>query len=205
MAVDHALGLACGAARVTHRRRLAFIGDPEARWGRSGEQLLVVDDAGIVGNFRSCVATARVVHDDHMAHGRHLVHQRPQDRQQRTVGEDHFVFGVVGDVGDLFGEQPDVQRVQHPARARRSEVQLEVTVGVPCERRHSARGGDAEVVECAAEAPGPLCPAPVVGALDAGSGCGHDLLVREQRLGAFNERVQGERLVHHRRVHDAAG
>src|SRR3712207_8525387 len=37
-------------------------------------------------------------------------------------------------VGQLLGEQPDVQRVQHPAGAGRGEVELEVALAVPAER-----------------------------------------------------------------------
>ena len=58
---------------------------------------------------------------------------------QRPVDEDHLVLGVVDDVGELLGEQPDVERVQHPAAARRGEVELEVAGGVPAE------GGDPAV------------------------------------------------------------
>ena len=84
--------------------------------------------------------------------------QRRQQAEQRAVDEDHLVVGVVDDVRQLLGEQPDVQRVQHTPGARRGEVQLEVAGGVPGERGHPAVGGDAERVEHAAEAAGARRP-----------------------------------------------
>ena len=94
--------------------------------------------------------------------------QRREQAEQRAVDEDHLVVGVVDDVGELLGEQPDVQRVQHAPGARRGEVQLEVAGRVPRERRHAAVGGDAEVVEHAAEPAGPRRPVAVVRALQPG-------------------------------------
>ena len=87
--------------------------------------------------------------------------QRGQQGEQRAVDEDHLVVGVVDDVGELLGEQPDVERVQDTPGARRGEVQLEVAGGVPRERRHPAVIGDAERVEHAAEAPGAVGPVAV--------------------------------------------
>ena len=65
--------------------------------------------------------------------------QRREQAEQRAVDEDHLVVGVVDDVGELLGEQPDVERVQHAPRARGGEVQLEVAGGVPGERGDAAR------------------------------------------------------------------
>jgi hypothetical protein len=41
---------------------------------------------------------------------------------------------VVDDVGQLLGEQPQVEGVQHRAHRRHGEVRLEVLLGVPQER-----------------------------------------------------------------------
>ena len=108
-----------------------------------------------------------VVHHDEVANVFERRQQRRQQREQRAVDEDHLVVGVVDDVGQLFGEQPDVEGVQHPAGARRGEVQLQVAVGVPRERGDASVGGDAEGVEHAAEAPGAVGPGPVGGATAA--------------------------------------
>jgi hypothetical protein len=58
-----------------------------------------------------------------------------EHRHERVVDEDDPVLGVVDDVGDLLREQADVQRVQHRSHARHREVQLEVALVVPRERR----------------------------------------------------------------------
>ena len=41
------------------------------------------------------------------------------------------ILGVVDDVGELLGEEADVERVEHRAHARDGEVGLEVLLGVP--------------------------------------------------------------------------
>ena len=66
-------------------------------------------------------------------HGLEGADQGPQQPEQRAVDEDHLVLGVVDDVGELLGEQADVEGVQHPARCtgRRSTARG----GGPCSRR----------------------------------------------------------------------
>ena len=51
---------------------------------------------------------------------------------------------VVDDVGDLLGEQADVQRVQHRADAGHGEIQLEVALVVPGERADAVARLDAQ-------------------------------------------------------------
>jgi membrane protein DedA with SNARE-associated domain len=129
------------------------------------------------------------------------VEQRPEQPEQGPVDEDDLVLGVVHDVGDLLGEQADVERVQHPAAARGGEVQLEVVGRVPGERGHAAVGADAQVVEGTAEATGALGPLAVAAALDAGGRRGDDALLREQGLGPVEEVRQRERTVLHEALH----
>ena len=168
--VHDALGVARGAARVAHATRP---GSRRRRGTRSGaasaEQRLVVVDRG----WRSASGTSPL--PSSISTRCFTVverrQQREQQRRQRPVDEDHLVLGVVDDVGELLGEQPDVERVQHPPGARRGEVQLEVAGGVPAERGHPAVGGDAEGVEHAAEAAGavgPLAVGLVLGATPRG-------------------------------------
>ena len=86
-------------------------------------------------------------------------------------------------------------------RARRGEVQLEVAGGVPGEGADPPVGGDAEVVEHAAEAAGALGPLAVGRALDAGGRGGDDLLLGEELLGPVEEVRQRERSVLHQALH----
>src|SRR5206468_8122780 len=54
--------------------------------------------------------------------GSHFLEKRDED----VVDEDHAILRVIRDEGDLVGEEPDVQRVQHPPRGGNREVELEV-------------------------------------------------------------------------------
>ena len=71
---------------------------------------------------------------------------RGQERQQRGVDDDDVVLGVVGDVDQLLGGEPDVEGVQHGAHGGHREVGLEVLGVVPHEGRHPLVAVDAEVV-----------------------------------------------------------
>ena len=72
------------------------------------------------------VVRRAVFDDDDVLHRRERGGDLLVERQERAVDEDHLVLGVVDDVGQLIGEQPDVEGVQDPPGARRGEVQLEV-------------------------------------------------------------------------------
>ena len=113
--VDDALGVAGGARRVAHGRGPVLVVDDELPGDRlhRREELGVVDDALVVGDL----GVGAVVDDDERPDVRHLVGQRPQHPEQRPLDEDHLVVGVVDDVDELLGEEPDVERVQHPAGA----------------------------------------------------------------------------------------
>ena len=129
--------------------------------------------------------------------------QRRQEREQRAVDEDHLVVGVVDDVRELLGEQADVQRVQHPAGARRGEVQLEVAGGVPGERRHPTVGGDPERVEHAAETACGSAQSPYVTRSRRRRRASR--LVREVLLRPVEEVGDRQRDVLHRALHAGEG
>ena len=129
-------------------------------WNSTGlggsQQVLVVEQlvaVQVVGD----VALA-VVHQHQVLQAFERGQQRGEQAEQRTVDEDHLVVGVVDDVGELLGEEPDVQRVQHPAGAGGGEVQLEVAGRVPRERRDATVGRDPQIVEHTAELAGPYRP-----------------------------------------------
>ena len=200
--VHHALGVARGAARVAHGGGLVLVPYVEARRRRLAEQALVVvhrDPVGVAGDL-----ALAVVHDHQVLDGVEGRQERPQQRCQRPVDEDHLVLGVVDDVGQLLGEEPDVERVQHPVAAGGGEVELEVTGRVPGEGGHPAALADAEHVEHAAEPPGAVGPLPVGDAVATGGRGRHDALVGEQLLGAMEEVDQRERLVLHQALHGSS-
>ena len=156
MAVHDTLGVAGGAARVTHARRTMFVVDGEVDRARRGEQFLVVEQR-VTGEVFGDVADP-VVHQHQVLEPLERRQQRSEHAKQRAIDEDHLVVGMVDDVGQLLGEQADVQRVQHTTGARRGEVQLEVPRRVPRERRDTAVRRDAEIVERPAEPTGALGP-----------------------------------------------
>ena len=156
VAVDHALGVPGRARRVTHRRGLVLVADVELDRAGRGQQVLVVVDGHALGVGRQLAAT--VVHDHDVAHGAEGVDERPQQGEDRLVDEDDLVLGVVHDVGDLLGEQADVEGVHHPSAAGHAEVELEVPGGVPPERAHPPVGTHTEVVEHPAEASSAVRP-----------------------------------------------
>ena len=197
VAVDHALRVAGGAGRVAHGGRAVLVVDdePAVERGVRRQELLVVQHA--VGQR---VVRAVVDHHD-VPHGGQLLAKGPEHRQQRAVDEDDVVFGVVGDVDQLLGEQPDVEGVQHPAGARCGEVELEVRGGVPAEGRDAAVGGHAQGVERRRE------PADADGALGdrgrrltAHRGRDHRL-VPEQLLGSVQDVRKGQWPVLHEPAH----
>jgi hypothetical protein len=100
---------------------------------------------------------------DRLERRRHLLEQR----HQHVVDEHDAVLRVVGDVGELVGEQADVQRVQHRAVARRRHVDLEVALRVPRERGHAVARLDPERAQRVRDAVDPLPHLRVARALDA--------------------------------------
>ena len=56
-----------------------------------------------------------------------------QQRDERGVDDDAAVLGVVDDVGQLLGREPDVERVQHRSHGGDGEIRLEVALVVPAE------------------------------------------------------------------------
>ena len=130
--VDDALGVAGGAARVAHRRGPVLVrvvatrpGRPRPAAPRSRAAARPPSGLGTSPLPSSITTMWRTVSN--------VSSSGQQQAEQRPVDEDHLVLGVVDDVGELLGEQPDVERVQHPARctARRSTARG----GGPCSRR----------------------------------------------------------------------
>ena len=85
-----------------------------------------------------------VAHHEDVLDGLHLRQHPRQQRHQRVVDDDDLVLGVVGDVHQLLGEEPDVERVQHGLHRRDGEVALEVLLVVPLERRDPVTVRDTE-------------------------------------------------------------
>ena len=93
-------------------------------------------------------------------HGVHGLQQRQDGCKlsgHRHVGDDHLVFGLVGDEGDLLGRQPDVERVQHRTHRWDGQVRGQVLGVVPHEGRHPLVAGDTDAAQRIRQ-PGRLLP-----------------------------------------------
>jgi hypothetical protein len=134
-------------------------------------------------------------------HGRHRVDQRPEQGQHRAVGEDDLVLGVVGDVGELLGEEPHVEGVQDPAGAGGGEVELQVPLAVPAERPHPAVAADAERVQDPAQPAGALRPLRVRRPGHAPRVVGDDGAVAVVLLDVAEDGVDGQGSVLHEPAH----
>ena len=135
VAVHHTLRVTSGAARVTHRGA-GVLADLRvvvaARLG--GQKLVVVEKA--VAQRRGVARTF----DDDVLHGGELVAHAGQQWRDGCVDDDDTILGVVDDIRQLLGEQPNVERVQHGAHARNSEVCLHMGLVVPHERADAITG-----------------------------------------------------------------
>jgi hypothetical protein len=79
-----------------------------------------------------------------------------QERDDRGVDEDDPVLGVVGDVGQLLGEQPQVQRVEDGAHRRDGHVGLQVLLVVPGEGADPVALADPQAGQGSSQPVGPL-------------------------------------------------
>ena len=74
---------------------------------------------------------------------------------QAVVKDDNSVLGVVGDVDDLLGEEPDVQGVQDGAHGRHGQIGHEMLGVVPHERRDPLVAVDTQAAQGVGELSGP--------------------------------------------------
>ena len=127
---------------------------------------------------------------------------------QRTVDDDHPVVGVVHHEGQLFGEQTDVERVEHRAHRRDGKVGLEVLGVVPTEGGDPLITVDPDAPKGVGEAPGVRRDVGIRGAFQGeapgvrvkgGQGLHHRVPV--DGLPAAENGGDGERVVLHRASH----
>jgi hypothetical protein len=86
---------------------------------------------------------------------------------------------MIHNVGDLLGEQPNVQRVQYPSRTWSREVELKVPGGIPRECGDSAIGTDSKIIKHATQTSGAFGPLAIRLALNASCSRSHDFFRRE--------------------------
>ena len=136
-----------------------------------------------------------------MADARQRRQELGEGLSDRPVAEDRLVAGMVDDVGELVCEQPHIERMEDPAAAGNTEVELQMVVGVPAEASDPRVRGNTERIERPTELATPGCP-PAVGATAGAAGqTGHDLLARRELLGSFQEVRERQRPLLHQPVH----
>ena len=189
--IHHALGLAGGARRVTHPRRLPLVNLGEVVRG-IGEREHVL----VIARARR-QRRAGGPDDDHVLDGRALPELEEQG-QQRLVHDAGAVAGVRRDVRQVVGVQAEVERVQHHAARRHAVVRLQVLRAVPRERGHAIAVTEPERPQPTRQLPRPGHDGTVVGAMQRTIGAPRDHgLAGEERLGAPQDDGQHERKVHH--------
>ena len=146
VAVDHALRVARGAGGVAHRRGVALVEIGPVEGVVRGGQQLVVQVHLLAGDPQRVEVGRRGLgaRHQHVLDGLEGGQLLGEEADQGVVDDDDLVLGVVGDVGQLLGEQPDVQRVQHRAHRGDGEVGLEVLGVVPLEGADPLVAGDAQ-------------------------------------------------------------
>ena len=88
------------------------------------------------------------------------------NRREGRIVQDHPVFGVIDDVDQLLVEQPDVERVDHPAKADCAVPRRQMTVMVHRKGRHTVAGVQAHRGKCLCQFAGIARNPGPVGAFD---------------------------------------
>ena len=168
--------------------------------GQSYPGLLGADEL-LVGEGGAEPVGVALAHHDDVLHRRALVAHLGQQRRHRGVDDDDLVLAVVNDVGQLLGEEPDVQRVEHRPHRGDGQIGLQVLLVVPGERPHPVRVAHPQAPQRGGQAFGPARHlgeggAPVTGGLD-----GDDLAVAVDLLAVAEDAADEQRAVLHRAEH----
>ncbi|CAB4661068.1 unannotated protein [freshwater metagenome] len=176
MAIHDTFGIAGGATCVTHTCCLIFVDirRPHCR-RRLGKQCLILVDfktGNCIGHF-----PLAVIHKDQMLHRGKRREKWLNQREDRRINEDHFIFCMINDVGQLFGKQTNVERVQHATTTGSRKIQLQMALSVPCKRGHTAVLRDSQVVQHSCKTTRALCPLSIGDSFATCSSGSHNVLV----------------------------
>src|SRR5271154_5259403 len=102
MRVEHALGIAGGSGGVAEGARTPLVQSwPRKFFGWSGGQQRFV-----IALRRQSAGVLAVRQDYKVPGGWNLVFELFQQRSQRGIHENYFVFGMIDDIGQLVVRQP---------------------------------------------------------------------------------------------------
>ena len=194
--IQDALGLARGAGGVAHCCSRTFVGirNPAQRFSIV-EQRLVFE---IPRRHGLCGADHNRAIDP--GSRGHLL----PERQQLLVDKHDAIVRIVDDEGELVGVEAEVERVQHGACQRDTEVRLEMLEMVPAECGHPVARTDVETQKGAGQTSRPSAEVGVRVAMQrpVRAAC-HHVAARKYLLRVAEDRRQRERKVHHQTVHGA--
>ena len=198
MAVERAFRVTRGSARVAQPHRHPLIGAaPRKPLVTFVEQVLVVPHVRQRG-----LDVSRRVHQHVVLDAANLVRHPLVQRQRRGVDEDHAVFGVIDDVGELRGKEPDVERVTHGPATGNAEVHLKMLVVIPGERADAVTRFDPETGQRRGQLPAASMQIGIGVRVHRAIGLpGVDQLVVEQPARMLDDAVERERVFHHQAVH----
>ena len=94
---------------------------------------------------------------------------------------------MIDDVGQLLGEQTNIESVQYASSARRSKVQLEVSSSVPCKCRDATIARDTKLIKNCSDLARALGPLGIGRALKTRTCCSHDGLMTEVFFGPIEK------------------
>ena len=100
---------------------------------------------------------------------------------------------MVDDVGQLLGEQTNIESVQNATSARRSKVQLKVSSSVPRERCHATIARDTELIKNSSNLARALGPLRICRSLKTSASSGHDGLMTEIPFGSIKQMQDAQR------------
>jgi hypothetical protein len=140
MRIQHALGLAGGAAGVAQPRRGVFVEAAPLRRRMRLDQRLVGREAGDSRRGQIGALSQQYHALERRAGLKHGLDQR----QKCGVDEENAIFGMVDDIDELRRMQPGVQGMAHGADAHGRVPHFHMLRGIPGQCRNTVAGSDAE-------------------------------------------------------------
>ena len=154
VAVDDALGIACGGGGVAYHRRIPFaqVVREIIAFGKPGDEIVVETNRGEAGLGH----LAALRHDDVVLDGLQLVLDRIDDEDQIFVDEHDLILGVIDDVDEMVQREAEVRGVQGGPHAGDAEVELQMPVVVQRHAGHVVAALYPEGLQGMGELAGPL-------------------------------------------------
>ncbi len=197
--VEHALGIAGGAGGVAESAGGVLVKPAPARFGRlAGDEVLERH------HRQRRLRQVRAIGEGDIELNR-LQQRRDlfDDRREGDVEEDDLVFGVIDDPGDLLGEKPRVQSVEHRAHAHGAVPSFKMPIRVPGERCNAITERDRALAQRIGDLLGARADGGIGRALQLAilNGAGDDFAVWEGGVGVIENSIDRQRPILHEPKH----